>query len=107
VLEETYEAVIKSVVNLPHYTDRVPALLQEVEKQNPKAKNAKPEEFVDGRFSASSIKAGLSAPCKKIIHRRPGPAENRLGQAARTSRRSRSRNCGVEFRSACAGRTKQ
>jgi hypothetical protein len=55
--------VIKSVFNLPHYTDRVPALLPEVEKQNPKAKNAKPEEFVDGRFSASSIKAGLSKRC--------------------------------------------
>jgi NitT/TauT family transport system substrate-binding protein len=59
VLEETYEAVIKSVFNFPPYPAGVPALLQEVEKQNPKAKNAKPEDFVDARFVRELDQSGF------------------------------------------------
>lgn len=67
VLEETYEAVIKSVFNFPPYPAGVPALLQEVEKQYPKAKNAKPEDFVDAHFvreldQSGFIKALVAGP---------------------------------------------
>ena len=60
VLEETYEAVIKSVFNLLPYPDAVPALLQEVEKQNPKAKNAQPEDFVDAHFVRELGQSGFT-----------------------------------------------
>ena len=67
VLEETYEGVIKSVFNFPPYPAGVPALLQEVEKQYPKAKNAKPYDFVDARFvreldQSGFIKALVAGP---------------------------------------------
>ncbi|MND05970.1 hypothetical protein D3C83_270720 [compost metagenome] len=35
----------------PALPRRIPALLQEVEKQNRKAQNAKPEDFVDAHFA--------------------------------------------------------
>ena len=59
VLEETYEAVIKSVFNFPPYPVGVPALLQEVEKQHPKAKNARPKILSTRILSASSITMDL------------------------------------------------
>ncbi|MBM4264503.1 MAG: ABC transporter substrate-binding protein [Deltaproteobacteria bacterium] len=59
VLEETYESTIKSVFNFPPYPAGVPALLQEVEKQYPKAKGAKPEDFVDARFVRELDQSGF------------------------------------------------
>ncbi|MGH7766684.1 MAG: ABC transporter substrate-binding protein [Candidatus Binatia bacterium] len=48
ILEETYETVIKSF-SIPPYPSLqgIASLLQGLEKQNPKAKGAKPEEFSD------------------------------------------------------------
>jgi NitT/TauT family transport system substrate-binding protein len=59
VLEETYEAVIKNIFNFPPYPAGVPALLQEVEKQYPKARGAKPEEFVDAHFVRELDQSGF------------------------------------------------
>ena len=63
MLEETYEAVIKSGLNFPPSPDGVPALIQEVEKQNPKAKNAQPEEFVDAHFVRELDQSGFIKRC--------------------------------------------
>ena len=60
VLEETYEAVIKSGLNFPPSPDGVPALIQAVQKQNLKAKNAKPEEFVDALFVRELGQSGFT-----------------------------------------------
>jgi len=51
ILEETYETVIKSF-SIPPYPSLqgIASLLQGLEKQNPKAKGAKPEEFSDSRL---------------------------------------------------------
>lgn len=59
VLEETYEATIKNVFNFPPYPTGVPALLQEIEKQYPKARGAKPEEFVDAHFVRELDQSGF------------------------------------------------
>jgi hypothetical protein len=59
VLEETYEAVIKRVFNFPPYPAGISALLQEVEKQHAKAKNAKPEDFVDAHFVRELNQSGF------------------------------------------------
>lgn len=58
VLEETYEATIKSVFNFPPYPAGVAALLQELEK-NPKARGANPEDFVDARFVRELDQSGF------------------------------------------------
>jgi hypothetical protein len=60
VLDETYEAVIKSVFNFPPYPAGIPALLQEVEKQHAKAKNAKTEDFVDAHFVRELDQSGFN-----------------------------------------------
>jgi hypothetical protein len=59
VLEETHEAVIKSGLNFPPSPDGVPALIQEVEKQNPKAKNAQQEDSVDAHFVRELDQSGF------------------------------------------------
>lgn len=50
LLEETYELIIKDGFSLPPYPAGVANLLQGLEAQYPKAKGAKPEDFVDSRF---------------------------------------------------------
>jgi NitT/TauT family transport system substrate-binding protein len=52
LLEESYDAVIKSNFAIPPYPSiqGISSLIQGLEKQNPKAKGAKPEEFADGRL---------------------------------------------------------
>jgi NitT/TauT family transport system substrate-binding protein len=65
VLEETYELIIQNGFNFPPYPSGVAGLLQSLEAQTPKAKNAKPEEFVDARFvreldQSGFIKAALA-----------------------------------------------
>lgn len=47
VLDETYELSIKNGFNVPPYPAGIAGLLQELEKQFPKAKGAKPEDFAD------------------------------------------------------------
>ena len=59
VLEETYEAVIKNVFNIPPYPAGVANLLLEVEKQYPKAKSAKPEDFTEPRFVRELDQSGF------------------------------------------------
>lgn len=49
LLEETYELVIKNF-NVPPYPAGIASLLQGLENQFPKAKGAKPEDFVDSRL---------------------------------------------------------
>jgi hypothetical protein len=51
--------VIKNGFNFPPYPAGVSALLQEVEKQYPKAKTAKPEDFVDARFVRELDQSGF------------------------------------------------
>jgi NitT/TauT family transport system substrate-binding protein len=65
VLEETYELIIKSGFNFPPYPSGITGLLQSLEGQSPKAKIAKPEDFVDSRFvreldQSGFIKAALA-----------------------------------------------
>src|SRR5918992_4889104 len=50
LLEETYEMIIKNGFSVPPYPAGVASLLQDLEKTSPKAKGAKPEEFVDNRL---------------------------------------------------------
>jgi NitT/TauT family transport system substrate-binding protein len=50
LLEETYELIIKDGFSLPPYPAGVANLLQGLEAQYPKAKGAKPEDFVDSHF---------------------------------------------------------
>ena len=67
ILEESYDTTIKSNFSLPPYPSipGVASLLQGLEKQNPKAKGAKPEEFADSRLvreldQSGFVKAALS-----------------------------------------------
>jgi len=66
VLEETYDLIIHNGFNFPPYPSGVAGLLQSVESQSPKAKIAKPEDFVDSRFvreldQSGFIKSALAA----------------------------------------------
>ena len=60
ILEETYETVIKSF-SIPPYPSLqgIASLLQGLEKQNPKAKGAKPEEFSDSRLVRELDQSGF------------------------------------------------
>jgi NitT/TauT family transport system substrate-binding protein len=60
LLEETYESVIKSF-SIPPYPSLqgIASLLQGLEKQNPKAKGAKPEEFSDSRLVRELDQSGF------------------------------------------------
>ena len=59
VLEETYEMVIKNGFNVPPYPSGIANLLVEIEKNVPKAKTAKPEEFFDSRLVKELDQSGF------------------------------------------------
>jgi NitT/TauT family transport system substrate-binding protein len=59
VLEETYEMVIKDGFNVPPYPAGIANLLLELEKNVPKAKMAKPEEFADSRLVRELDQSGF------------------------------------------------
>jgi NitT/TauT family transport system substrate-binding protein len=52
ILEESYDSVLKSNLSIPPYpsVQGIVTILQSIEKQNPKAKGAKAEEFYDSRL---------------------------------------------------------
>jgi ABC-type nitrate/sulfonate/bicarbonate transport system substrate-binding protein len=60
ILEESYETVIKSF-SIPPYPSLqgIASLLQGLEKQNPKARGAKPEEFSDSRLVRELDQSGF------------------------------------------------
>jgi ABC-type nitrate/sulfonate/bicarbonate transport system substrate-binding protein len=65
LLEETYELIIKNGFTVPPYPAGIASLLLDLEKQSPKAKGAKPEDFADSRLvreldQSSFIKSLLS-----------------------------------------------
>ena len=59
VLEETYEMVIKNGFNIPPYPAGIVSLLQSLEGQNPKAKGANPEDFIDSRLVRQLDQSGF------------------------------------------------
>ena len=61
LLEESYDTVIKSNFTLPPYPSipGIASLLQGLEKVNPKAKGAKPEEFSDSRLVRELDQSGF------------------------------------------------
>lgn len=59
VLEETYELIIKNGFTVPPYPAGIASLLQDLEKQNPKAKGAKPEDFADSRLVRELDQSGF------------------------------------------------
>jgi NitT/TauT family transport system substrate-binding protein len=61
ILEESYDTTIKSNFALPPYPSipGIASLIQGLEKQNPKAKGAKPEEFADGRLVKELDQSGF------------------------------------------------
>ncbi|HEX9662814.1 MAG TPA: ABC transporter substrate-binding protein [Candidatus Binatia bacterium] len=59
VLNETYELIIKIGFNFPPYPAGIAGLLQELEKQSPKAKGARPEDFADSRFVRELDQSGF------------------------------------------------
>ena len=61
ILEESYETTVKSNFAIPPYPSipGIASLIQGLEKQNPKAKGAKPEEFADGRLVRELDQSGF------------------------------------------------
>lgn len=61
ILEESYQMIVKSNLSIPPYPSLpgIASLLQVVEKTNPKAKGAKPEEFADGRIVRELDQSGF------------------------------------------------
>ncbi len=61
VLDESYDMIVKSNFAIPPYPSLpgVASLIQVVEKTNPKAKGAKPEDFADGRLVREIVKSGF------------------------------------------------
>ena len=59
VLEETYEMVIKDGFSVPPYPAGIASLLQELEKPFPKAKGARPEDFIDNRLVRELDQSGF------------------------------------------------
>jgi len=59
VLDETYELSIKSGFTVPPYPAGIPALLQDLERTMPKAKGAKPEDFIDNRLVRELDQSGF------------------------------------------------
>jgi NitT/TauT family transport system substrate-binding protein len=61
ILEESYETTIKSNFAIPPYPSipGIASLIQGLEKQNPKAKGAKPEEFADDRLVRELDQSGF------------------------------------------------
>jgi hypothetical protein len=59
VLEETYNLIIKDGFSIPPYPAGVAGLLDGLEKQFPKAKTAKPEDFTDSRLVTELEQSGF------------------------------------------------
>ena len=59
LLEETYELIIKSGFTIPPYPAGIANLLQDLERQNPKAKGAKPDDFADSRLIRELDQSGF------------------------------------------------
>jgi NitT/TauT family transport system substrate-binding protein len=59
VLEETYEMSIKNGFSVPPYPAGISSLIQELEKQFPKARGAKPEDFTDSRLVRELDQSGF------------------------------------------------
>lgn len=59
VLDETYELIIKTGFSVPPYPAGIPGLLQDLERTMPKAKGAKPEDFIDNRFVRELDQSGF------------------------------------------------
>jgi NitT/TauT family transport system substrate-binding protein len=59
VLEETYEMIIKTSFNIPPYPAGIVGLLDGLDKQFPKAKTAKPEDFIDSRLVRELDQSGF------------------------------------------------
>ena len=59
VLDETYELSIKNGFTVPPYPAGIPGLLQDLERTMPKAKGAKPEEFIDNRLVREMDQSGF------------------------------------------------
>jgi ABC-type nitrate/sulfonate/bicarbonate transport system substrate-binding protein len=61
ILEESYDSVVKTNFSIPPYPSLrgIATILQSVEKQHPKAKSAKPEEFADGRLIRELEQSGF------------------------------------------------
>jgi NitT/TauT family transport system substrate-binding protein len=59
VLEETYELSIKNGFSVPPYPAGVADLLQDLERTTPKAKTAKPEDFIDNRLVREMDQSGF------------------------------------------------
>ena len=61
ILEESYDTTIRSNFAIPPYPSMagVASLIQELEKQNPKAKGAKPEDFADSRLMRELDQSGF------------------------------------------------
>lgn len=59
VLDETYDLSIKSGFTVPPYPAGIPALLQDLERTTPKAKGAKPEDFIDNRLVRELDQSGF------------------------------------------------
>ena len=61
VLEESYDMIVKSNFAIPPYPSLsgIASLIQVVEKTNPKAKGAKPEDFADGRLVREIEQSGF------------------------------------------------
>lgn len=59
VLEETYELIIKTGFSIPPYPAGIAGLLEGLDKQFPKAKTAKPEDFTDSHLVRELDQAGF------------------------------------------------
>ena len=59
VLDETYELSIKNGFTVPPYPAGIPGLLQDLERTMPKAKNARPEDFIDSRLVRELDQSGF------------------------------------------------
>jgi NitT/TauT family transport system substrate-binding protein len=59
LLEETYEMSIKTGFTVPPYPAGIASLLQDLEKTSPKAKGAKPDDFIDARLVRELDQSGF------------------------------------------------
>jgi ABC-type nitrate/sulfonate/bicarbonate transport system substrate-binding protein len=59
VLNETYELIIKNGFTVPPYPAGIPGLLQDLERTMPKAKGAKPDDFIDTRLVRELDQSGF------------------------------------------------
>ncbi len=61
ILEESYDTTVRTNFAIPPHPSipGVASLIQELEKLNPKAKGAKPEEFADGRLVREIEQSGF------------------------------------------------